>query len=164
MFKPLRRYQQEALDLVAQRSMIVVLPTGSGKTLIAAKATQLSCTTTRKPTLLLVPTTRLVDQQQRAFACDTGLRVERFRGGLAVPCPGIFHALVATPDAALQQEERFALQKYGLVVFDEVHHLVKNHPYRKLAQRLQSLTAEHRPKILGLRASLTYSVSEGELP
>ena len=54
-----------------------------------------------------------------------------------MPHPDSFHALVATPDAVLQQQERFAMQRFGLVVFDEVHHVVKNHPYRKVAEALQ---------------------------
>jgi ERCC4-related helicase len=43
-----------------------------------------------------------------------------------------------------------------LVVFDEVHHVLKQHPYRALAAAL--LDSGARPRVLGLSASLTYAV------
>ena len=43
------------------------------------------------------------------------------------------------------------------VVFDEVHHVLKDHPYRKLAQQLCKCDG---PVVLGLTASLTYAVGE----
>ena len=43
-----------------------------------------------------------------------------------------------------------------LVVFDEVHHVLKQHPYRALAASL--LDSNAQPRVLGLSASLTYAV------
>jgi superfamily II DNA or RNA helicase len=93
----------------------------------------------------------------------TNLRVARYRGKLAVPTPNSFDAVVATPGAVLGQERVFKLHEFGMVIFDELHHVVKNHPYRAIAQRLQALCTSVRPKILGLSASLTYSIKKGPI-
>jgi hypothetical protein len=72
--------------------------------------------------------------------------------------------LVSTPGAYLQQHATgaaFRLSDCGLVIFDEVHHVVKRHPYRKVARILQGLNLSDRPRVLGLSASLTYSISPG---
>lgn len=160
---PLRGYQKQALEHIAHQSTIVVLPTGAGKTLIAAKAAHSHFTATGQPILFLVPTKLLVAQQADAFEAATSLRVARFHGEIAVPVASSFDALVATPAAVLAQQRNadLALQTFGMVVFDEVHHVVKNHPYRKVAVRLQNLPEGSRPKILGLSASLTYAIGKG---
>ena len=141
----------------------MVLPTGAGKTLIAAKAAEANVAATKQPTLFLVPTKLLVAQQAQAFVAATSLRVTCLHGELAVPAFATFDALVATPAAMIAQQgcDDLSFQQFGLVVFDEVHHVVKNHPYRKVAVRLQNLPEASRPKVLGLSASLTYAIGKG---
>ena len=41
----------------------------------------------------------------------------------------------------------FDLSKFKLIVFDEVHHVVKNHPYRKVARLLQAVNVTLRPQV-----------------
>lgn len=137
MLDQLRTYQTAALASIARQSTIVVLPTGSGKTLIAAKAAERSCLETKLPALFLVPTQHLVDQQRHALERDTSLRVARFRGGLAAPHIKCFDALVATPAAIVNMSQWYSLSSFGLVIFDEVHHVVKKHPHRQVALMLQ---------------------------
>lgn len=122
MIKSLRRYQRQALEQIAKGSSIIVLPTGSGKTLIAARAAEASLQITQKPTLFLVPTTNLVNQQKEAFEEATTLRVARYRGGLAPPARRSFDALIATPEAALQlvHQHKVEFWDFGMVIFDEV--------------------------------------------
>jgi len=152
----LRQYQARIVTTVIENNTIVVLPTGSGKTLIAAEcAKQLGC-----PTLFLVPTCLLVEQQASAIRKHTGLRVvEHFGGKKLEPT---FDILVSTPKAFEQEQsknvESLKWINIGLVIFDEVHHVLKQHPYRSIAIALQRSMAS--PRILGLTASLTYKVTE----
>lgn len=46
------------------------------------------------------------------------------------------------------------MEKFGLVVFDEVHHAVKASPMSPLAIHIkEKLTEERKPRLLGLTAS-----------
>ena len=152
----LRQYQERIVNKVIDDNTIVVLPTGSGKTLIAAEcAKRLGC-----PTLFLVPTCLLVEQQATAIRKHTGLRVVEYFGGKRLD--PVFDILVSTPKAFQQEQlknvDSLKWINIGLVIFDEVHHVLKQHPYRSIAIALQRSMAS--PRILGLTASLTYKVTE----
>lgn len=95
-------------------------------------------------------------------------------GGVTMPTR--FDVLVATPKAFQMAQQllpgRLAWESFEVVCFDEVHHVLKEHPYRQLALHLRqacpplppSPTARSdgsgRPRVLGLTASLTYAVEE----
>ena len=83
---------------------MVKMPTGSGKTLVAAPAECMRLTLQRaapdKYALFLVPTCDLVDQQARAVrGWCTELGVAEFMGSAVVPTNGSFNVLVSTPEA-----------------------------------------------------------------
>lgn len=158
---PLRNYQRKALRVVLDNDAVVLLPTGSGKTLIAAAAIKLTLTrdTVRPRALFLVPTVVLARQQAEALRRETLLRVKEFVGGTAAPAG--FDILVCTPAAFLNLIDvapEFVLMNYAHVTFDEVHHVRGKHPYNDLAHMLRML--EGGPRLLGLSASLTYATSE----
>lgn len=166
----LRPYQSRIVREVRQRNVVVKMPTGSGKTLVAAECVRLALLPpvnrhTAKCALFLVPTCDLVDQQARALRewC-TQLRVVEFMGRAAVPTRESYDVLVSTPEAfrrlQLRDNANFGWTHFAICVFDEVHHVLKDHPYRKLAHGLQSVKAEDSPQVLGLSASLTYAVGE----
>ena len=64
---------------------------------------------------------------------------------------GHFEVLVSTPEAflnlSISTQLGFKLDMFCLVVFDEVHHMLKDHPYRKIAKNLKRLTRE-KPQVL----------------
>jgi endoribonuclease Dicer len=146
------------------------LPTGSGKTLIAAEVAR----RVGAKVLFLVPTRLLVEQQAKAVREWTGMRVEEYMGG-GRRLPELFDVLVSTPEAFEIAQGRHAAscpspldslgwESFRLVVFDEVHHMLKDHPYRKLAHGICKLPHEKGvPRILGLTALLTYSVGEKQV-
>lgn len=151
----LRPYQQRIVTTILQKNTIVLLPTGAGKTLIAAECAKLI----PGNMLFLVPTCLLVEQQATAIRAWTGQRVAEYMGGAKLQQP--FDILVSTPDAfrtAQSNETNPSLswENFGLVVFDEVHHVLKHHPYRSIAMSLRR--SEKSPRIVGLSASLTYEV------
>ena len=86
-------------------------------------------------------------------------------GGLSFPAR--FDVLVTTPAAFEQQQSELgtplAWRSFDVVVFDECHHVLKQHPYRKLAVKLNKErktavgTEQHtQPRVIGLTASVTY--------
>ncbi|CAM9426372.1 unnamed protein product, partial [Laminaria digitata] len=188
----LRDYQLRIVRACEEANTVVVLPTGSGKTLIAAELIKRRVQP-GSPALFLVPTCLLVDQQAKALHSWTGLNVVKYRGGMSLPSS--FDVLVATPeafriaqrDAAGENSDscRLQWQMFGVVVFDEVHHVLKKHPYHRLALSLRRWSLSPSPsssspppsaqggrhypphpsglRVLGLTASYTYAVEDEQL-
>lgn len=136
---PSRTYQQEAISswIQAQGQGVVVLPTGAGKTHVALLALL------QKPrsTLVLAPTLELVRQWhgllQQAFRCNVGM----IGGGTYDICP----ITVSTYDSAYLHMDHLG-NRFGLVVFDECHHL----PSESYSLAAQLCLAPYR---LGLTAT-----------
>lgn len=135
----LREYQRDALDAwrEAGNRGVVELPTGSGKTVIGIAAT-IECAT---PTLIVAPTIDLVEQWRRELAAE----FDRPIGQLGGDRQEIEDLTVATYDSAYLRAEELG-NRFGLVVFDEVHHL-GGEGYRDIARLLAA------PARLGLTAT-----------
>lgn len=178
----LRPYQKKVVDAIGNENAIVKMPTGSGKTFVAAEfvlrdlnkstqsdtssSTDASNERTGTAALFLVPTCDLVSQQKRALKAWIGdYNVEEYFGGKTVPTAK-FDVLVSTPQAflTLQQTETkkkwFSWSNYSAVVFDECHHVLKDHPYRIIAHSIKAWvkSQKQRVQVVGLSASLTYAV------
>jgi superfamily II DNA or RNA helicase len=141
-----RPYQTEALAAweAAHRRGAVVLPTGSGKTYVA----ELAIAACQRPTLVMAPTLDLVgqwhDRLQAAFGVQPGI----LGGGHHE----VRDLTVATYDSAWRHIGRYG-DRFGLIIFDEVHHLPAP-GYRTIAE--QALA----PFRLGLTA--TWEREDGE--
>jgi superfamily II DNA or RNA helicase len=110
-------HQRQALAawLHAGRGGVVVLPTGAGKTYLA----QLAMQATRRSTLVVVPTLDLMHQwYAHLLAAFPDATVGLLGGGAHDHTP----LLVATYDSAALYAETLG-NRYGLLVFDECHHL-----------------------------------------
>jgi superfamily II DNA or RNA helicase len=110
-------HQQEALDAwkTAGRNGVVVLPTAAGKTYLAHLAIQ----STQRSTLILVPTLDLMHQWYAGLlASFPDSTIGLLGGGSRDRTP----ILVSTYDSAAIHAETLGNQ-YGLLVFDECHHL-----------------------------------------
>jgi len=109
-------YQQEALDAWHANDCrgVVVLPTGSGKTYVATLAMERRL----RSTLIVVPTLDLMNQWydvlRSAFPTPVGI----VGGGYHEPGD----ITVTTYDSAHIHMDRLG-NRFGLVVFDECHHL-----------------------------------------
>ena len=135
----LREYQQEAVDawLESNRRGVVELPTGAGKTVIALAA-MAACD---EPTLIVVPTIDLLEQWQQELESEFDLPIGRLGGGEQRIEP----VTVSTYDSAYLRADEIGNQ-FGLVVFDEVHHLGAE-GYQDIARLLAA------PDRLGLTAT-----------
>lgn len=162
----LRGYQERIVAVAATFNTVAVLPTGAGKTLIAAELIRKhQASHPRAKSLFLVPTCLLVPQQAAELQEWTQLTVGEFTGGLAFP--KAFDVLVSTPKAfehAQLRGEAPSWRELDIVIFDEVHHVLKEHPYRKLAASLRrTCPLPLGPRVLGLTASVTYAVEPAKV-
>ena len=109
-------YQQEAVDAwwKAGGRGIVVLPTGAGKTFVAL----LCMARVQRGSLVVVPTIDLMQQWYGVISSQFDTEVGLIGGGYY----DIEPISVSTYDSAYLHMERFGHQ-FGLVVFDECHHL-----------------------------------------
>jgi len=133
-------YQQEAVDAwwQAEGRGVVVLPTGAGKTFVA----QLTMLRAQRSTLIVAPTIDLVQQWYAVLGSNFGIDVGLLGGGYHEPLA----VTVSTYDSAYLHMERLG-NRYGLVVFDECHHL----PGPSYLLAAECLVAPFR---LGLTATL----------
>jgi superfamily II DNA or RNA helicase len=147
----LRPYQLRIVVAAQGQNAIVVLPTGSGKTLIAAELVARNS----GRALVLVPTKLLVEQQ--AVAIESWLvqndrkdmKVAQFCGGKKLASS--FDVLISTPKAfemaqaqqdsdGITEKGSLLWQHFGLVAFDEVGQA--SLADRALTARRQALVAE----------------------
>jgi superfamily II DNA or RNA helicase len=137
----LRGYQTEALEAWRENRDrgVVELPTGSGKTVLALGAIAALDT----PALVVVPTIDLLEQWAEELGAEFGdeTAIGRLGGGTQRVEP----ITVATYDSAYLRADGLG-DRFGLVVFDEVHHL-GGEGYRDIAR----LTAA--PARIGLTAT-----------
>ncbi|MCX6673104.1 MAG: DEAD/DEAH box helicase [Methanothrix sp.] len=136
----MRNYQNQALDAwVANGDRgIIVLPTGSGKTLVGIKAISLLNT----PTIVIAPTFDLVDQWRTRLKKEFKTEVGVFGGGER----DIKALTVSTYDSAYIHADKLR-NKFGLIIFDEVHRIPAA-GYRNIAEMFAS------PYRMGLTATL----------
>ena len=137
----LRDYQQKALDswIKAGKKGCIVLPTGSGKTVIGVKAIELI----NSASLVVVPTIDLMDQWTSVLSKYLkNIKIGNLGGGL----DDIQAITVCTYDSAYIRAHNIG-NKFALVVFDEVHHLAAP-GYRSIAEQFAS------PFRLGLTATI----------
>ena len=135
----LRDFQERAVEawFRAGGRGVVVLPPGSGKTVIAAEVIRRLC----KPTLVVVPTLPLLDQWRSMISRLLGIEAGALGGGR--------HELrgitVSTYDSAYLRAEELG-DRFELAVFDECHHLAAE-GYSQIGEMLAA------PYRLGLTAT-----------
>jgi len=116
---------------------LVVLPTGAGKTFVAT----LAIAARKRSTLVVVPTLDLLGQWHDVLAAAFGTTIGLVGGGYHEPAD----ITVTTYDSAQLHLDRLG-NRFGLVVYDECHHL----PSEGNAQAARMCLAPFR---LGLTAT-----------
>jgi superfamily II DNA or RNA helicase len=141
----LRDYQKQSLDawVLNSKRGVIVLPTGSGKTVIGINAISLLNT----PTIVVVPTLDLLDQWRSRLRKEFKVDVGMLGGGEQE----IKAITVSTYDSSYIHAARLG-NRFGLIIFDEVHHLPAE-GYKHIAEMFAS------PFRMGLTA--TYEREDG---
>lgn len=156
-----RSYQLEIADSASKKNTLVVLPTGSGKTLIGilVALNRLEKFPDSK-ILLMAPTRPLSNQHKETFKKITTIQDDEITviTGKIPPSKRAdlyeqYKIIIATPQT-IQNDlkcKRLNLQNFSLAIFDEAHRCVKEYAYPYVAKKyvLQS----KYPLILGLTAS-----------
>ncbi len=111
-----RPYQSEAIETWRQTERVgtVILPTGAGKTHVATMAIELC----GRQTLVVVPTIDLMNQWYDLLISTFNAEIGLIGGGFYE----IGAITVTTYASAFRHMERIGNQ-FGLIIFDEVHHL-----------------------------------------
>ncbi len=152
-------FQIDLARVGLEEDELVVLPTGLGKTVIAALVAAELLRRDVGKVLVLAPTRPLVQQHADSFAgWLTSMTRARFTGTVRRPIrEGAWETaelVFATPEIVANDltAGRYDLKKVGLVVFDEAHHAVGKYAYVPIATRYRT----ERPRggrVLGLTAS-----------
>jgi superfamily II DNA or RNA helicase len=123
----LRDYQQAALDgaraqfRAGKRAVLIVLPTGTGKTVIFAEAIRLACEKGGKALVLAHRTELLEQARAKLHAVAPDLRVELEQAALrASSRADVVVASVQSLRGA--RLERWASDAFRLIIVDEAHH------------------------------------------
>jgi ERCC4-related helicase len=152
-------FQIDLARIAIADDLLVVLPTGLGKTVVAALAAAEVLRRDGGKVLVLAPTRPLVLQHAEAFRqWLPGLRTAQFTGtvrhALREGAWADAEAVFATPEVVVHDlaTDRYSLADVGLIVFDEAHHAVGHYAYVAIATRYR---ADRRPgsHLLGLTAS-----------
>lgn len=152
-------FQLDLARVGLSEDLLVVLPTGLGKTVIAGLVVAEVLRRAEGRVLFLAPTRPLVQQHADSFArWLRPLRIARFTGTVRRPVrEGAWETadlVFATPEIVQNDlaSNRYDLRDVTLVVFDEAHHAVGKYVYVPIAARYLA----ERPtggRVLGLTAS-----------
>ena len=156
-----RAYQSSILETCKENDCLVVLPTGTGKTLIALMLTihRFKSFPLQK-ILILAPTKPLIEQHYDSFKKNlpsdwadmqlfTGKTPSTKRKEIWETAEFIF----STPQCIANdiKKELYKLSDVSLLIVDECHRCLKNYAYNEIAKRYKSQATNQR--ILALTAS-----------
>ncbi|MCI4344362.1 MAG: DEAD/DEAH box helicase, partial [Thermoplasmata archaeon] len=138
-------FQIDLARIGLEEDLLVVLPTGLGKTVIAALEAAEVLRRGEGKVLFLAPTRPLVVQHAESFGRWFGpLRRARFTGTLRRPVrEGAWdgaEVVFATPEVVVNDlaAQRYDLKEVALVIFDESHHAVGKYAYVPIAERYRA--------------------------
>ena len=154
-----REYQINIFNSAKEYNTLVVLPTGLGKTIIAAMLAEYVLFEKNEKVLFLAPTRPLVMQHletmKRLFSTHN-IEISAFTGEIDNEDRLLLwttsRMIISTPQVAENDLRNglFDISHFGLIVFDEAHRATGNYAYSAIARHF--LEARKR-LVLGITAS-----------
>lgn len=130
-----RKYQIAMAEGCLKENTLVILPTGLGKTVVAAYVAS-SILSKGKKVLMLAPTKPLVDQHSETFSeFMTGTKIGSMNGMMKPETRASVVAnnefIVSTPQTVSNDLDckRYTLDGFGLIIYDEAHRGTGNYAY-----------------------------------
>jgi Fanconi anemia group M protein len=153
-----RTYQEAIVDSCREKNSLIVLPTGLGKTIIAALLTVYRLQKYEGRVIFLAPTKPLVVQHQQTFAETLTVEKTAVLTGAVPPSTRETlytknRILFATPQVVENDiiSRKVSLEDISLIIFDEAHRAVGDYAYGFIAKRYRE--KGNIPLIIGLTAS-----------
>lgn len=178
-----RDYQDELLPLAVQNNSIIYLPTGSGKTFLATMIIkhfsadiEKKLSEGGKRAFFLVNTVQLVEQQALSIQHQTTFEIGQYTGqtGCDLWSEDVWKreldnksVIVMTAQILLNLLTHYYLKLSNIrvIVFDECHNAVKDHPMRCIMKFFEGVPPEQQPHVVGLTGSLLNSaIDESRVP
>ncbi|XP_032516970.2 endoribonuclease Dicer isoform X1 [Danaus plexippus] len=171
-----RLYQTQLEEIAVKKNTIIFLPTGSGKTHIAISLIKRLRDTLQKPwgfggkrCFFLVNTVPLVAQQKKTIERSCPVHgVAGFSGEDNVDYwnkaqwdseLSKYQVIVMTCQilSDMLTHQYLQLKDISLLIFDECHHGVEDHPMRLIMKHFLNCPKNEQPRVLGLTATLLNS-------
>lgn len=168
-----RQYQSVLAEQAMQQNSILFLPTGSGKTFISIMVLKKifhllepDYFSGGKRAMFLVNTVALVDQQAKVLERHLLLdKVGRYSGDMNLDMWNMsiwneefckFQVMVMTAEILNQLllKKYISLANIALIILDECHHAVEDHPMRQIMKLFEDCPLADQPKVIGLTATL----------
>ena len=157
-----RAYQQKIFETARDKNTLVVLPTGTGKTLVALMvAVNLFKKHPTKKIVMLAPTRPLIEQHLKSFEeslPDGWADMQLFTGKTQAPQRKKIwqtaEIVFSTPQCIANDLEKnlYDLTDVSLLIVDEAHRCLKNYAYNNVAQKFKQ-DQDEGSRILALTAS-----------
>lgn len=154
-----REYQISLFKEAIKRNTLIVLPTGLGKTIIAALVADHVIRKENEKVIFLAPTRPLISQHydtlKKLLDLDEN-EISKFTGEVDNEDRLLkwvtSRVVVSTPQVVLNDMRNglFNIAKYGLIVFDEAHRATGNYAYVEIARNFLDARSK---LILGITAS-----------
>ncbi|XP_053658601.1 endoribonuclease Dicer [Anopheles marshallii] len=169
-----RNYQTQMKEICLAKNTIIYLPTGSGKTFIALLVMkeisyQLRNTIEEggKRTFFLANTVALAKQQAQFFVRHIPFNVKLYTSEVNVDAwkSDRWHTeftegqiIVSTSQILLDvlRHGYMSPSNINLIVFDECHRAVGQHPMHAIMKEIVAAPAKERPRVLGLSGTLLF--------
>ncbi|XP_068634006.1 endoribonuclease Dicer [Battus philenor] len=172
----LRSYQTQLEEIAITKNSIIYLPTGSGKTVIATRLITRFRHSLKgvwgqgaKRTFYLVNTVPLVKQQLKTISRSCPVKkVVGYSGEDKVDLWKKVkwdeeltenEVIVMTSQilADMLTHQYIQVSDINLLIFDECHHAIEDHPMRMVMKHFEYCPKEQQPRVLGLTATLLNS-------
>nr|UYS55133.1 dicer 2 [Diatraea saccharalis] len=168
-----RTYQTQLEDIAIKKNTIIHLPTGSGKTFIAMRLIKRFRAALQKPwgeggkrTFFLVNTVPLVTQQRKNIdrLCPVdGVGAYSGEDGVDYWQKSKWDAELTKHQVVVMTSQILCdmlthgyirIEDINLLIFDECHHAVEDHPMRRIMKNFDECPVDKQPRVLGLTATL----------
>ncbi|XP_052902030.1 endoribonuclease Dicer [Anopheles moucheti] len=169
-----RNYQTQMKEICLAKNTIIFLPTGSGKTFIALLAMKEISYQVRntieeggKRTFFLANTVALAKQQAQFFVRHMPFNVKLYTSEVNVDAwkGDRWHKeftegqiIVSTAQILLDvlRHGYMSPSNINMIVFDECHRAVGQHPMHAIMKEIVAAPAKERPRVLGLSGTLLF--------